>query len=99
MKNLLNSDEPYDYDEIYNYLALGFFRLGDLDGLAQLREENPNSERINRIFYHLQAGVAPSPSSEKITHKFEKNKTFIVRNTGVILLAATLLTALLVAKN
>lgn len=98
-KNLMKSDEPYDYDEIYNNLALGYFRLGDLDGMAQLREENPNSERINRIFYDLQTGITPGLQSEIITTKNERNKSLIVRNTSIVVLAASLLTALFVSKN
>lgn len=91
---ILNSAFPVDYDEVNYNLGLGYYRLGDIDELKRLRIKNPSNTRIMRLFYYLENDEKPDGSIETIIKKEDKNRTFIVRNCGLLLAGGTLVAAL-----
>lgn len=91
--DILNSAYPVDYDEIYYNIGLGYYRLGDIDELKTLRNNNPNNTRIVRLFYYLDNDEKPQNAMSPIIKKHDRNQTFIVRNCGLLLAGGTLLAA------
>lgn len=93
-KDILKSGYAVDYDEVNYNMALGFYRLGDIDELRNLRLHNPNNSRVRRLFYYLDNDEKPQGSTEKIINKYDKNRNFVVRNCGMLLAGGTLLAAI-----
>lgn len=91
---ILNSAFPVDYDEVNYNLGLGYYRLGDVDELRRLRIKNPNNGRIMRLFYYLENDERPDGSTDTIIRKEDKNRTFIIRNCGLLLAGGTLVAAI-----
>lgn len=97
--NILNSGYPVDYDEVYYNIGLGYYRLGDVDELQNLRSRNPTNTRINRMFFYLENDEKPGNSSQTIPYKKDRERKFIVRNCGLLLAGGTLIAVFCLLKN
>lgn len=101
LEDVVGSSYPVDYDEVYYNLALGYYRLGDVNKLNGLRLQNHTNSRIARMYYYLNNTDSSdiNKSYELITKTSYRKKVSLVRQCGLLLLAGTILTTTSIMLN
>lgn len=101
LEDVVGSSYPVDYDEVYYNLALGYYRLGDVNKLNDLRLQNHTNSRIARMYYYLNNTDSSdiNKSYELITKTSYRKKVSLVRQCGLLLLAGTILTTTSIMLN